>query len=249
MPSLTAMDLLRLGAVAPVEANLRWRHRHGPPFYSAAQFPWAVRLRDRWLEIREEFDRLWAQRLELPTPEQLEGTTAAISSSSWRLFVLRDVYGPIPEHEALCPTTARLLAEIPGLTLGMFSVFAGPMHIKAHRGYTKCVLRGHLPLRVPEPPGACRLRVGRTVRPWREGDLMIFDDTFEHEAWQETDGTRAVLLFDFQRSASRLEQTLAGFAMTRLANTSKFRDYYVRSRRQIVLDRPASPDAARSPRQ
>jgi ornithine lipid ester-linked acyl 2-hydroxylase len=237
------MDLLRIGAVAPVEVNLRWRYRRHPPFYRVEEFGWAQRLRDHWQDIRDEFDRLWAQRLSLPTPAQLEGTTAAISSSSWRLFVLRDIYGPIPEHEARCPKTARLLAEIPGLTLGMFSVFAGPTRIEAHRGYTKCVLRGHLPLRVPDPPGACRLRVGNVVRPWREGDLMIFDDTFEHEAWQETDGARAVLLFDFRRSGSALEQALAKFAMMRLANTSKFRDYYVRSRRELAVDRrpPSSP--------
>jgi aspartyl/asparaginyl beta-hydroxylase (cupin superfamily) len=52
---------------------------------------------------------------------------------------------------------------------------------------------------VPGSPGQCRIRVGEDIRPWVEGKSLVFDDTFEHEAWNDTDGTRVVLFVDFKR--------------------------------------------------
>ena len=61
------------------------------------------------------------------------------------------------------------------------------------------VLRYHLALKVPGPPDACRIRVGDDVRSWVEGKSLVFDDVNEHEAWNDTDGTRVVLFVDFVR--------------------------------------------------
>ena len=73
------------------------------------------------------------------------------------------------------------------------------MHIKAHRGITNGLIRGHLGLIVPGEPGACRMRVGEEMRYWEEGRLLVFNDTVLHEVWNDTDETRVVLLFDFRR--------------------------------------------------
>jgi aspartyl/asparaginyl beta-hydroxylase (cupin superfamily) len=68
----------------------------------------------------------------------------------------------------------------------------------------------HLPLVVPE---GCAMRVGDETRPWREGELTIFDDSIEHEAWNRGDGTRTVLLFEIWRPEVTLDERIA---LTRL---------------------------------
>ena len=69
-------------------------------------------------------------------------------------------------------------------------------HIAPHHGWVTTVYRAHLGLVVP---GKCALRVGDEVRSWQEGEVLVFDDTAEHEAWNRSDHTRTVLLFDFLR--------------------------------------------------
>jgi aspartyl/asparaginyl beta-hydroxylase (cupin superfamily) len=66
-------------------------------------------------------------------------------------------------------------------------------HIPAHTGTTNTRLTVHLPLIVP--PG-CRFRVGGEIREWRAGEAWAFDDTIEHEAWNDADVTRVILIFD-----------------------------------------------------
>ena len=88
-------------------------------------------------------------------------------------------------------------ATVPGLTTAGFSRLAPGTHIKPHKGWVTTVYRAHLGLVVPDD--RCALRVGDESRTWSEGDVLVFDDTAEHEAWNRSDHTRTVLLFDFLR--------------------------------------------------
>jgi beta-hydroxylase len=99
----------------------------------------------------------------------------------------------------MCPRTAALMEEIPGMKTAMFSILSPRKHILDHRGPYKGVLRYHLGLIVPEQEEACRIRVGDEIRHWEEGKSMIFDDTFNHEVWNDTDETRVVLFIDVLR--------------------------------------------------
>jgi beta-hydroxylase len=95
-----------------------------------------------------------------------------------------------------CPRTAKALEHVPHLTTAGFSRLAPGAHIQPHKGWVKTVYRGHLGLVVPE---GCALRVGDETRVWSEGKCLVFDDTFEHEAWNRAASERIVLLFDFAR--------------------------------------------------
>ena len=68
-----------------------------------------------------------------------------------------------------------------------FSILAPGKHLPPHRGPYKGVMRYHLGLLIPEPAEQCGIRVDTETRHWAEGESMIFDDTFEHEAWNDTD--------------------------------------------------------------
>jgi len=85
------------------------------------------------------------------------------------------------------------------MTTAFFSILAPGKHIPAHRGPYKGVLRYHLGLKIPEPASQCRIRVGDEVRHWAEGESLLFDDTYDHEVWNDTDGERAILFMDVER--------------------------------------------------
>ena len=74
-----------------------------------------------------------------------------------------------------------------------FSVLKPGAHIPPHTGVVNVRLVCHLPLIVPPD---CGIRVGSETRGWKEGECIVFDDTFEHEAWNKSGQTRVVLIFD-----------------------------------------------------
>jgi len=104
--------------------------------------------------------------------------------------------------DALCPQALAALAlapqpVIPGRApLALFSRLSPGTHIAPHHGMLNTRLICHLPLIVPE---GCGLRVGAETREWREGELTIFDDSFEHEAWNRGTSDRTVMLFEIWR--------------------------------------------------
>lgn len=104
-----------------------------------------------------------------------------------------------PEIASRCPATLEALASvplcrIPGRTPSiLFSKLSAGARIPPHNGMINTRLICHLPLITP--PG-CRLRVGNTVREWRDGVAWAFDDTIEHEARNDSEQDRIILIFD-----------------------------------------------------
>jgi tetratricopeptide (TPR) repeat protein len=100
---------------------------------------------------------------------------------------------------AACPITASTLDALPLARVHghgpevLFSVFSPGTHLLPHRGVTNTRVVGHLPLLIPDD---CALRVGGEDHHWREGEVVVFDDTYEHEAWNRGSRTRVVLIFD-----------------------------------------------------
>jgi aspartyl/asparaginyl beta-hydroxylase (cupin superfamily) len=96
-------------------------------------------------------------------------------------------------HKAF-PITAAALQIIPNLVTAEISFLYPNVKIKSHKGYSKMVLRNHLPLIVPA--GDTGLKVLNITHRWKEGELVSFNDSLEHEAWNSTDEIRVVLMFD-----------------------------------------------------
>ena len=92
----------------------------------------------------------------------------------------------------------------------LFSRLAAGARIPPHTGMINTRLICHLPLIVP--PG-CGFRVGGERREWREGELLVFDDTVEHEAWNHGDSDRIILIFDIWRPELSAEERRAVTAM------------------------------------
>jgi beta-hydroxylase len=79
------------------------------------------------------------------------------------------------------------------LQTAWFSILSPGYHIPAHRGVSKGIVRAHLGLLIPKEAEKCRMRVGDTINVWRPGEIFVFDDTYEHEVWNDTDEERVIL--------------------------------------------------------
>lgn len=159
-------------------------------FYAPDSFPFTKPLEDNWERIRDEF---------LTVKEQLtEWVERELYDNSWGLFMMYSFpHGDaIPQAIARCPLTSALIRDIaPTHGVVTFSSLKPQTNLSPHVGYQGEFLRVHLGLVVPE--GDCALRVQNETRSWEQGKVMVFDDRFEHSAWNRTNEERSVLLFDF----------------------------------------------------
>lgn len=175
-------------------------------FHPRASFPWLAELEAATSDIRAECAAVLADESAGLEPYiayaeglPLDQWAELNHSRKWSVFYLWRDGNPLDAHLARCPRTAAALGAIPKVDIpgvgptAFFSMLDAGAHIPAHTGVTNSRLIVHLPLVVPE---GCRFRVGSDTRPWREGEAWVFDDTIEHEAWNEAKQPRAVLIFD-----------------------------------------------------
>jgi len=165
-------------------------------FFDPADFPFVPALERRLGEILAEL-RALAPTDFIESPDSLTTVADGYDETGWRMFALFGDDAQLEAHRLRCPATARACAAVPGLVNASFSLFRPGTHLYPHRGERAGVLRCHLPLVVPE--GDVALRFGDEQRRWRVGECLIFDDTFEHEAWNRGDGDRIVLIVTFAR--------------------------------------------------
>jgi aspartyl/asparaginyl beta-hydroxylase (cupin superfamily) len=180
--------------------NLRYAKLGNPCVYDNRLFPWVAGIESNWRTIRGELDRVLTRRNELPNVQDITVDAKAITADAgWKIFLLV-AYGIKSEPNiALCPETWRIVRQIPGLKTAMFSIFEPGKRLPPHRGPYNGVLRLHLGLLVPEHDGNLGIRIGPERRTWDEGSVLIFDDAYEHEAWNETGHARVVLFVDFEK--------------------------------------------------
>ncbi|MDR3416468.1 MAG: aspartyl/asparaginyl beta-hydroxylase domain-containing protein [Nevskia sp.] len=170
------------------------------PIYNTADFPWVAGLEANWRAIRAELDRVLVYRDQMPSFHEILKEVGTITAGdTWKTFFLQGAGMDCGENARRCPETMKLIGRIPGASTAFFSILAPGKHIPAHRGAYNGVLRLHLGLLVPEPRERCRIRIGDEFRSWNEGEAMIFDDSFNHEVWNDTGGWRVVLFVDFAR--------------------------------------------------
>ncbi len=175
-------------------------------FFDREHFPWLAELETHTDAIRAEVKALLqeGQNGFRPYVKMEEGTpknkwTELDNSLAWGAFFLWEYGKEYEEACARCPATAAALRAIPQPRIkgrsptAFFSLLKPRTRIPPHTGVTNTRSIVHLPLIVPE---GCGFRVGGETRQWKEGEAFVFDDTIEHEAWNDSDELRAVLIFD-----------------------------------------------------
>jgi len=174
-------------------------------FFERESFPWLDPMEAETDAIRDEFLRVleaeegFAPYITYPQGVPLNQWAELNNSPRWSAFHLLNMGKRVEQNAAKCPRTMAALAgapqpDLPGRTpSAMFSLLKPRTRIPPHTGVTNVRLVVHLPLIVPE---GCSFRVGNDVRGWEPGKACVFDDTIEHEASNDSDKLRVVLIFD-----------------------------------------------------
>ncbi len=174
------------------------------PFYPRERFPRLSDLERKTPRIRAELERvLTAPGALKPYVEIATGNAAQWTelnhSPKWSAYHLYWNGVPVPGHREECPDTIAAMDSLPLVRIPghapeiFFSILAPQTHIPPHHGLANYKLAVHLPLVIPPH---CAIRVGDETREWAPGECLVFDDSFEHEAWNRGNTPRAVLIFE-----------------------------------------------------
>ena len=176
------------------------------PFYDRELFPWFAELEAATEVIRAELEGAlaaarddFAPYIAYPKGTPVNQWGELNHSRRWSSFFLWKDGARQDQACKLCPQTAALLDRLPMSDLpgyaptAMFSALDARTQIPPHTGSTNVRLLCHLPLILPGP---ARFRVGNETRDWKMGEAWVFDDTIEHEAWNDADELRVILIFD-----------------------------------------------------
>ena len=175
-------------------------------FFDRSHFPWLGDLESAFPAIRAEAARLLVEGVEgiVPYVDAAPGAPESRwsplrGSLDWSVFYLWHFGTQQADACARCPATTAALEQVPMAAMprraptAFFSILRPHTRLPAHSGVTNTRAIVHLPLIVPPD---CGFRVGGETREWREGEAFVFDDTIEHEAWNNHDQPRVILIFD-----------------------------------------------------
>ncbi|MDB5222272.1 MAG: Beta-hydroxylase [Chitinophagaceae bacterium] len=175
------------------------------PVLSNEEFTWSKLLEDNWEAIRSEAAALLEHDDHLPNIEDIQPQEEALNKDNkWKTFFLYGFGIKSQKNCEKCPVTTKVLEQIPGMLTGFYSILYPGKHIPAHKGIFKGIVRTHLGLIIPENNGECKMRVGKEMIKWENGKAVFFDDTYQHEVWNNTDKIRVVLLIDTVRPYKKI---------------------------------------------
>ena len=224
---------------APAPHGLHFPFLPADEFFARDHFDWLAQLEAATPAILAELQTLLADTAPDFTPyvTMMPGTppnlwSALDHSADWSVQYLWSYGVRNDQLCARCPQTAAILdslplADIPGRApTAFFSILKPGTHLPPHTGVSNIRSIVHLPLIVPD---RCAFRVGGETRAWRVGEAFVFDDTIEHEAWNDSDSIRAVLIIDvWNPYLTEVERTmlrhLFGALGTRLGDNGQIVD-------------------------
>ena len=164
-----------------------------PRFYDPEDFPWVEILRANWRTILAEVESYRArhgrrlQPIFIPDTENIDG---------WSSVNLLSLGLAKPKNQASFPETTRITAQIPNLASVFVKLLEAGASLPAHNGDSNCMYRCHLGLAVPDGVERCGIEVGGERAGWTEGDVLVFNDAYEHSVYNETQRDRIILICD-----------------------------------------------------
>lgn len=187
--------LLKIGA---------WMGKYSPvgdcPVFDNKDFGWTKLLEENWLTIRKELEGILANHQQFPSLQDIQKEQIVLNKdNNWKTYFLFGFGLKAVKNCEACPVTASLLEKIPDMKTAFFSILSPGKHIPAHKGVFKGLIRSHLGLIIPGKKGDCLMRIDNQKILWGEGKAVVFDDTYEHEVWNNSNQVRVVLLIDIIR--------------------------------------------------
>jgi len=160
-------------------------------WYDRSRFPWAAEFESAFEQIRDEALRVCS------AGSSVEYGYPGVAQGQWNVFWLINGAQVSLEAQVRCPATLDLLRKVPGFPTmreAHFSILQPRSRILPHCDNSNTWVTAHLGIQIPPETG---IRVGRETRGWKEGEFIFFDTSYQHEAWNDSDSPRIILLFDF----------------------------------------------------
>jgi beta-hydroxylase len=168
------------------------------PFVDVHRLPELAKLRENWQVMRDEALALMGEgQIRAATGHNDLGFNSFFKEG-WKRFYLKWYGAPLPSAQALCPKTVALVESLPSVNAAMFALLPPGGKLNRHRDPFAGSLRYHLGLVTPNSD-ACRIYIDGEPYSWRDGQDVLFDETFIHSAENKTDVTRIILFCDVER--------------------------------------------------
>lgn len=171
------------------------------PYLEVRDFPELNRVRDNWQMIREEALKLFGEGHIRAAAKYNDLGFNSFFRTGWKRFYLKWYGDPLPSARDLCPGTVELLQSVPSINAAMFALLPPGGRLVRHRDPFAGSLRYHLGLVTPNSE-KCRIIVDGQAYYWRDGEDVMFDETYIHYAENETAQTRLILFCDVERPLS-----------------------------------------------
>lgn len=168
------------------------------PYFEREQFPELKKLRDNWEEIRDEAQKLLDLGYIKASDKYDDAGFNSFFRTGWKRFYLKWYQGFLPSAKELCPKTVELLSAIPGVHGAMFAMLSKDSQLVRHRDPYAGSIRYHLGLITPNSE-KCRIYVDGVSYFWKDGEDVLFDETYIHYAKNEADMDRIILFCDIER--------------------------------------------------
>ena len=168
------------------------------PYVDVRQFPELAVLSEQWLTIRDEALSLFDEGHIRAAATYNDIGFNSFFKRGWKRFYLKWYDQPLPSAQALCPRTVELLKAVPGVKGAMFALLGPNSTLNPHRDPFAGSLRYHLGL-VTANSDRCYIDVDGERYWWKDGEAVLFDETFIHSVENDTDVTRIILLADIER--------------------------------------------------
>ena len=168
------------------------------PILQVADFPTLDPLRDNWQVIRDEALQLFDQGHIRAAEKNNDASFNSFFKEGWKRFYLKWYDEPLPSAQTLCPKSVALVRSIPSVKAALFALLPPGGRLNPHRDPFAGSLRYHLGLVTPNSD-LCRIFIDGNPYAWRDGEDIVFDETYIHSAENRTDVTRIILFCDIER--------------------------------------------------
>lgn len=195
-------------------------HDARPVFYDIDVIcPQLRELEHSYPQIRAEFDALIEERVPMPRYHEINRPATEISSTTsgnWNVFMLELLGHRVEKNRVRCPATCAALSKVPGVLQAFFSVLDPGKSVPLHDGPYVGYLRYHLGVRIPKDHPPLIRVAGREYR-WKDGEGVMFDDTWPHEVINDSSEARCVLIVDVPRPLPLLPRLVNNFVLWGMA--------------------------------
>jgi beta-hydroxylase len=168
------------------------------PYVEVDRFPELTPLRENWQAIRDEALSLFDEGHIRAAATYNDLGFNSFFKTGWKRFYVKWYDEAVPSARALCPRTVALVESIPTVNAAMFALLPPGSKLGAHRDPFAGSLRYHLGLVTPNND-TCRIVVDGEPYHWKDGEPVMFDETFIHTAENRSDITRIILFCDVER--------------------------------------------------